>query len=238
LVLQDGVYVIGGEILIAKECEKMFGYELDTANLTQIVGHIKRRTYRKHEELDADNIINLKNGLYDIDNDLLKEHTNIHSTIYPSIKNQLFTTRTQRQKGFEQFLHEVLYERDIPTGIESMAYTFERDYPIEVIFILYGHGLNGKTVFTSVLTSMHGKDNVSNVSLSQMLTDRFALADLENKDLNIDNELGNQTIRDTAILKRLTGGSRQPIRIQRKNQRAYDATLYAKLFFNANEIPE
>jgi phage/plasmid-associated DNA primase len=71
-----------------------------------------------------------------------------------------------------------------------------------------------------------------------MLTDRFALADLENKDLNIDNELGNQTIRDTAILKRLTGGSRQPIRIQRKNQRAYDATLYAKLFFNANKIPE
>ena len=39
-------------------------------------------------------------------------------------------------------------------------------------------------------------------------------------------------------MKRLTGGSRQPIRIQRKNQRAYDTTLYAKLFFNANKIPE
>jgi putative DNA primase/helicase len=36
----------------------------------------------------------------------------------------------------------------------------------------------------------------------------------------------------------LTGGSRQPIRIQRKNQRAYDALIHAKLFFNANKIPD
>jgi putative DNA primase/helicase len=71
-----------------------------------------------------------------------------------------------------------------------------------------------------------------------MLNDRFALADLENKDLNTDNELGNQSIKDTAVLKRLTGGSRQRIRIQRKNQRAYDTTLYTKLFFNANKIPD
>jgi putative DNA primase/helicase len=197
---KDGVYVIGGEILIAKECEKMFGYELDTANLTQIVGHIKRRTYRKHEELDADiNIINLKNGLYDVDNDLLKPH----SPNYLSINQKPITyNRDAKAERFEQF-HEVLYERDIRTGVEAMAYTFERVYPIEVIFILYGFGLNGKTVFTSVLTAIHGKDTVSNVSLSQMLTDRFALADLENKDLNVDNELGNQSIRDTAILKRL-----------------------------------
>lgn len=131
---KDGVYVIGGEILIAKECEKMFGYELDTVNLTQIVGHIKRRTYRKHEELDADiNIINLQNGLYDIDNDLLKEHT----PYYLSINQKPITyDKNAKAETFEQFLGEVLYKRDIRTAIEAMAYTFERDYPIEVIFTL------------------------------------------------------------------------------------------------------
>ena len=71
-----------------------------------------------------------------------------------------------------------------------------------------------------------------------MLKDTFALSDLEGKDLNIDNELVGQTIKETAVLKRLTGGSRQPIRIQRKNQKAYDTILYAKLFFSANKIPE
>jgi phage/plasmid-associated DNA primase len=73
---KDGVYTQSGDILIAKECEKMFDYDLNTERLSQIKGHIMRRTYHKNEEFDADiNIINLKNGLYDIDNDLLKEHT-------------------------------------------------------------------------------------------------------------------------------------------------------------------
>jgi putative DNA primase/helicase len=232
----NGVYVPGGEILIAKECEKMFDYDLNNERLSQIKGHIMRKTYHKHNELDTDtNIINLKNGLYEVDNDVLKEHT----PDYLSINQKPITYKKDANaERFEQFLNEVLYPRDVRTAVEAMAYTFERDYPFEVIFMLYGLGANGKTVYTSVLTSLHGEDNVSNVPLTQMVSDRFALADLEKKDVNIDNELGNQNIKDTAILKRLTGGSRQRIRIQRKNQRAYDTTLYAKLFFNANKIPD
>jgi putative DNA primase/helicase len=68
-----------------------------------------------------------------------------------------------------------------------------------------------------------------------MLEDGFALSDLEGKSVNVDTELTSTTIRDTSVLKKLTG--RQPIRIQRKNQQAYDARLYAKLFFSANKIP-
>jgi putative DNA primase/helicase len=69
-----------------------------------------------------------------------------------------------------------------------------------------------------------------------MLKNTFALSDLENKDINIDSELSSSTIQDSAILKKLTG--RQPIRIERKNQRAYDTMLHAKLFFSANKIPQ
>jgi putative DNA primase/helicase len=69
-----------------------------------------------------------------------------------------------------------------------------------------------------------------------MLKNRFALSDLENKYVNLDTELSSTTFHDTTVLKKLTG--RQPVRIERKNQRAYDTTLYAKLFFSANKIPE
>lgn len=72
--------------------------------------------------------------------------------------------------------------------------------------------------------------------MSSLITNRFALSDLQFKDINIDTELTNDTIRDTSILKKLTGGRKQPIRIERKNQHAYDTTLYAKLFFNTNSI--
>jgi putative DNA primase/helicase len=237
LYYDNGVYVPGGDILIAKECEKMFNYDLNTERLSQIKGHIMRRTYHKHEELDADtNIINLKNGLYDIDNDILKDHT----PDYLSINQKPITyIRGAKPERFGSFLYEVLYPRNVRTAVEAMAYTFHRDYDIaETIFILLGIGNNGKSVYTSTLTALHGPDNVSNVPLSEILGDRFALSDMENKDINIDNELTRQNIKETAVLKRLTGGSRQRIRIQRKNQRAYDVTLYTKLFFNANELPD
>ena len=95
--------------------------------------------------------------------------------------------------------------------------------------------MNGKSVFTGLLTALHGTKTISNVPLSSMLDDKFALSDLEGKSVNIDTELTNTTIRDTSVLKKLTG--RQPTRIQRKNQRAYDVCLYAKLWFNADRIP-
>lgn len=236
LYYRDGVYVTGGQKLIEKETEVIYWDALKNSDLVQIIGHIKRRTYHKHEELDPDiNIINLKNGLYDVEKDLLLEHTPDYLSV--NQKNIVFN-KEAKPKRFLKFLQEVLYPQEILTAIDVYAYTFHRDYPIETIFMLYGNGSNGKTVYTSVLTALHGTRNVSNVPLLEMLGDRFALSDLEDKALNIDNEISGQTIKEASVLKRLTGGSRQQIRIQRKNQVAYDTMLYAKLLFNANRVPD
>ncbi len=236
LYYENGVYVSGAEVVIEKHAEKLYEYALANKHLEEIKGHIRRRTYHKREELDADiNIINLKNGLYDINQDKLAER----NPKYLSINQKPITYNAKaKSKRFGKFLNEIFYPQDIRTAVDEMAYTFYRDYIVEVIFVLYGLGANGKTVFTSLLTSLHGTRNVSNVPLPAMLNNRFALADLENKDVNIDSELPFTTIKETSILKKLTSGSKQPIRIERKNQEAYDTRLYAKLFFNANRIPE
>ena len=85
------------------------------------------------------------------------------------------------------------------------------------------------------MSNLHGLKNISNVPLHSLVTNRFALADLENKDANVDTELSSSTINDMSILKKLTGP--QPLRIERKGQDAYDAIVWAKHFFNANELP-
>jgi putative DNA primase/helicase len=192
-----------------------------------------RSTYRTHDEIDSDlDIINMKNGLYNIRTGEFKEHSPDYLSInqIPIIYNP-----KAKPKMFGKFLREVLYPSEIRTAIELIAYTFYPDNPFEIITILFGYGANGKNVFTGLLTALHGAKRISNVPLSSMLEDRFALSDLEGKSVNIDTELTNTAIRDTSILKKLTG--RQPMRIQRKNQRAYDVRLYAKLYFNANRIP-
>ena len=203
--------------------------------MAQIVGHIKRRTYHKREELDADiNIINLKNGLYNIDKNELTSHDSNYLSI---IQKNIVYDKNAKPKRYGSFLKEVLYPRDIRAAVEAMAYTFHRDYIVEIIFMLHGFGLNGKSVYTSTMTALHGINNVSNVPFLDMIGDDYAISDLEGKACNIDNELARQTIKDTAVLKRLTAGSRQPVRIQRKYERAHDTILYTKLFFNANKIP-
>ena len=172
---EKGVYSPGGEILIAKEVEDMFGYELTKGKLSEITAHIMRRTYHKQEELDADNnIINLKNGLYDIENNKLLKHT----PRYLSVNQKAITyVKGAKPERFGKFLSEVFYPTDIRTAVDAMAYTFYRDYDEEVIFVLLGYGRNGKTVYTSIITILHGRVNVSNVPLTQLLTNRFACWD-------------------------------------------------------------
>lgn len=235
LYYKKGVYVRGAEVLIEKEAQKMFDYKLLNRHLAEIKGQIMRRTYHKQEELDADlNIINLKNGLYNVEKyKLLK-----HRPTYLSVNQKPITyVKGAKPKQFGKFLKEVMYPNNIRTAVDAMAYTFHRDYDEEVIFVLLGYGRNGKTVYTSIITVLHGRTNISNVPLTQMLSNRFALSDLENKDANIDNELANTTITGTSIIKRLTGGSRQPIRVEQKNVKAHDTILYAKLFCSANKLP-
>ena len=234
LYYQNGVYVTGGEVLIEKEAEILYNYKLSNKALSEIKGHIMRTTYCSRTKFDIDiNIINLGNGLYNIQTGEFKQHT----PDYPSV-NQIPISYNSRARPnlFGRFLCEVLYPNEIRTAVELMAYTFYRDNPFEIIAILFGYGANGKGVFTGLLTALHGTKNVSNVPLYSMLKDVFALSDLENKNVNIDTELSSATIHDSAIIKKLTG--RQPVRIQRKNQRAYDAILHTKLFFSANKIPE
>jgi P4 family phage/plasmid primase-like protien len=236
LYYKKGVYVAGGEIVIEKEAEQMFGYALANKHLSEIKGHIIRKTYCKRESIDPDiNVINLQNGLYDICNGTLKSHTPNYLSIN---QKPIVFNPDAKPKYFWKFLKDVLYPIEIKTAVEAMAYTFYRDTPFEYFFKLFGYGSNGKSVFTGLLTKLHDDKNISNASISALLENRFALADLEFKDVNIDTELTNAVIKDTTILKKLTGGRKQPIRIERKNQHAYDTYLHAKLFFNANMIRE
>jgi putative DNA primase/helicase len=174
----------------------------------------------------------MKNGLYNIETGEFREH---HPDYLSTIQIPMTYNPKAKSKRIGKFLSEVTYPKEIRTAFETMAYTFLRDNPYEIITILFGYGGNGKGVFTGILTSLHGAHNVSNVPLRAMINNTFALSDLEGKNVNIDTELSSTSIEDTAIIKKLTG--RQPIRIERKNQRAYDTVLHAKLFFSANKIP-
>jgi P4 family phage/plasmid primase-like protien len=230
---EKGVYVKDGERLIEEEVDKIFGFDLQTNSISEVMKFIMRKTYVNLEEFDSNiDIINLKNGLYNWKTDEFLPHTPDYYSV-----NQIPVTYNPyaRPRLFLKFLREVLYQQDIRTAVELIAYTFIRKNIFEYYFILIGIGANGKSVFVGILTHLHGKKNVSNVALKSIGDDRFALFDMIGKDVNVDTELSNANIKDISNLKKLTGI--QPIRVQQKGQPAFDAEIHAKQVFNTNELP-
>ena len=61
---EKGVYVYGGEVIIGKEIEKKYGYQVTTGIVNEIKDHIIRKTGITKDQFDSDlDIINVKNGL-------------------------------------------------------------------------------------------------------------------------------------------------------------------------------
>jgi P4 family phage/plasmid primase-like protien len=226
-------YVRFGEVVIKKLCEELYGFDLSIARRAEIREHIKNRTYHKLSEFDTDiNVINMKNGFYDIKSNKLMPHTPAYLSMnqIPVVYDPLAKPRL-----FGKFLSEILYPSEVRTIVELMAYTFYRDNPFEIITILLGDGSNGKGIVFGILTALHGAENVSNVSLKSITNRPFALHDLVGKNCNLDVELSAGKIEDTAVLKKITG--RQLVRVEQKNQKAFDARIYAKIWLSANKIP-
>ncbi len=74
-VFDNGVYVPGGEILIEKEAEELYNYDLKIKDLTEIKGHIMRQTYKPLIAFDSDLYIkNVRNGLYNFKTDEFMDH--------------------------------------------------------------------------------------------------------------------------------------------------------------------
>ena len=119
-----GVYVNGGNILIEKELDKKYGFQLKTSDITEIKNYVMRKTYIKIEKFDANlDIINLENGLYNWRTGEFFPDT----PDYYSLNQKPFPYKPEvRPKLFIKFLKEVLYLQDIRTAVEIIAYSFIR----------------------------------------------------------------------------------------------------------------
>jgi putative DNA primase/helicase len=80
-----------------------------------------------------------------------------------------------------------------------------------------------------------GPENISAESLHRILDNRFAVAELYGKLANIDADMSTEALRNTGILKKLTGSD--PIPAEQKFKPPFRFVNYAKLLFSANDMP-
>lgn len=184
-------------------------------------------------ELDPDpNIINLKNGLYNVIANEFKEHdTNYLSTI------QFDVEYNPKAKGdvFRKFLDDMVPEKETQDLLQEIAgYAMSTFNKAKKFFIIQGPRDSGKTTFLNLIASIIGEEHLSHVNI-QNLSDRFNKAELFGKVANIATELPDKGIDDVGFLKALVG--QDSIIAERKGKDPFTFVNKAKLIFACNSIP-
>lgn len=242
LVYAGGHYVPnGGEKLHQKLVEWLAPYQKQTGQTVynshlykEVLGIIHGLTYVEGKSFDADlDIINCKNGLLNWRTGELKPHDpNYFSRIQLDVNYDPIAQCPTILSVFDTILRKEDYRK----ALEFIAYCMYRKYPIQKVFILLGPGGTGKSHFIDIIRAMLSEENVSSTSMHDLEEDRFATSDLQNKLLNENGDLSQQTLPNVNILKMLTS-NKDVIRAQRKGERAFDFVNFAKIIFAANKLP-
>jgi putative DNA primase/helicase len=232
-----GIYRKDGQWLIEQEWVK-YHPEERTTNVIDIKNRIIWANYTDRTAFDpkiewlccANVMVNLKTGeVKDHSPDFMATvripHVYLHRTPHLPLPYKIL-----------KFLYEVVAsDEDVETILDFMAYCLWRGFPFHRWLLLNGSGRNGKGVTTELITRFLGSENVSNETLQHLLEIRFASANLFGKMANIDADLSSEGLRDTGLLKKLTGSDWIPGEFKFKP--AFHFKNFAKLIFSANQIP-
>ena len=137
---------------------------------------------------------------------------------------------------FMAFLNRVLPDLDSQRVLAEFAgYIFVRGLKLEKALLLYGGGANGKSVFYDVLRALLGDQNASSYSLSSLTDSRngYYRAMLTDKLVNYTSEIHSKL--EAHLFKQLVSG--EPVEARLPYGKPFIMTDYAKLIFNANELP-
>ena len=234
LYYEDGVYLLGGERQIAEICQRIIP-ECAINDIREVTAEIRRCTYVDREAFDRDPYkICMKNVVIDVLSGDLLEHS--PDLLY---RNKIPVTYDPIILPIEvpKFLRECHLEpKTIYKLIEEAAYVLLREPLFQVAFMYTGVGSNGKSVWLDWLRDFFGKENASEVSLHDLASNRFRVAELDGKLINIYADLKSTALKENEIIKPLIGGD--AITVEKKMQHPFSMKPYTKLFFSANRIPE
>lgn len=233
-VYQNGYYILA-EILIKKECQALMdgnGDKLSMRFVGEVIDTIKRKSYINKGEADRHiNLISLKNGLFDIDSYELKPY---NKDVFITYQIPVNYDPEKKCPGIDKFLSEIVSKEDIYTLIDISAYCLLKGNLFKLFFILIGGHDSGKSTYCNLLETFLDEKNVSAIPI-QDIQQRFRSTGLIDKLANIVADLPSKAIKDTGLIKALTGNDL--IGAEIKHGRSFEFRNSAKLIFATNDLP-
>lgn len=229
-IYKDGVYVTGNSIIESE----MIKYipSLNKQKRSEVLSYLDILA-STHKKVSPANYIAFKNGIYNLDDDTLKEfdpniiitnkiNHDYNPNVYNNDADNMLNKLACNDKKIRLLLEEVV------------GYTFYRRNELRKCFMLKGKKSNGKSTFLSMLQNVLGDENVSNLDLKN-LGEQFKTAELYSKLCNIGDDIEDEYIKNTSVFKKVVSGD--PIVVEKKGLQPFTLKTYAKLLFSANAIP-
>ena len=231
----EGVYEPRGQQFVDKMLERVAGDYVTNNVVNEIVGKIERMTIERGDAFDpiperlvvGNGILNLHTGELDNWTPLEYHRQKIDVHWNPDV---------DAGEDIDEFLHDIVESRDVDTLYRVIAHTLYKEYVTEKAIMLVGGGQNGKSVFLSLVERFLGEWNVSHRALQDFDENDFAANALEGKLANIHPDMGDDTVTDMSMFKKLTG--RDTMMANVKFEEPITFENFATLMFAANEMPE
>lgn len=234
-VYQNGVYIPGGKEILEREIQDRLGETLWTPQRSDAIKRwIKERCYVSSKDVGhASHLVNVKNGMYDLHTQTLKEHDPRHHSL--TQMNVEYDPEAEC-KRLDQFIDEVFPSNMRDLVWEHAGYLLISDIELKKYLVLKGPAHSGKSTWLNIITECLGKENVAHEALQDLATDRFSKAQLFGKIANIANDLPSRAIDYGGVIKQITGGDR--VEAQFKfGQKFYFDTTRIRLLFSCNQLP-
>jgi putative DNA primase/helicase len=176
--------------------------------------------------------INFRNGLLDWrTNELLPHDPAVPSTVQLSVD---WEPRAECPE-FRAFLADVIPADDTARVWELIGYMMFSGNPLHRAFLLAGGGRNGKGAFMRTVLALLGENNVSNVPLHDLSSNRFATAQLFGRLANVCGDIDATYLENTGRVKEITGEDQ--VQAEHKFGQPFRFTAWCSMLFSANEIP-
>ena len=178
--------------------------------------------------------INFQNGFYDPVSGMMYPHHPKYRAVnqIPHYFDPAARPRGDTVEKWLQFITPDPEDREML--LEFAGYCMTRDVRQQKFLILNGEGGTGKSTVIRLIEAMIGRENLSNISLSE-LTQRFSVYGLLGKLLNSCADLELTALEDTSTIKKILG--EDTLRAEAKGKDAFSFRSCAKLIFSTNELP-
>ena len=242
---KDGIYEFSSKSVVKSYIKEYLPSRLVKSSLLNNVYDLilsSTNNVKAIEDFDSnENIINLKNGLYNIEENKLYPHS-------PDVLNSLQLNcsygPSAKAPAFEKFINDLCtsaegqFDKQKKLLLQEWAGIIISNVPgyrVKKCLLLYSAlGNTGKTVFIKTLGDIIGQGSVINIAI-QNLSDRFSMGDIYGKKLISASDQKGGEVEDSSTFKQLTGGD--PLRVEQKGKTGFNYLFNGCMVITCNMLP-